>query len=543
MVGEGDDDGSRPAHMTAVQLGTLGATGLGLFMIFLDALIVNVALPDIRRDFHGGEASLQWVVTAYSVGMAVSMMTWASTADRWGRRRLYASGLAVFTVASIACGLAPSAWFLDASRAVQGLAAAAVNVTSLALLSAAFDDRASKARAIGIWSAIAAAGVAVGPTLGGVLTDGLGWRSVFFVNVPVGVVALVLTARYVAESRDARIRRFDLAGQVLFVVAVGGFAFGVIEAPHRGWASPEVVTAWVALAVGGVAFVVHERRTADPMMDVRLFARARYSLANATVFVSLFAAYGMLLVVNQWWQEVRGHSVLVTGVLLLPLAVLEMTFSPLAGRWAPRFGYRRLIVLGLAVLGLGLALQIIGVGVRSPILVVGVALMGLGQALAITPSTTVAMATVPEDRAGMASGILGAQRAIGSTAGYAVLGTVLAAWLTASLGVSLRAAVPGHLERDAVVEAVARSVDPRAHPAAIVRPDDRAESLEAPTPEIRRLAEDDIARGVQLALGVAAALVVVVLVLDWRLMGDDPPDGTDRLTPGGETDGTGRPAG
>ncbi len=534
--------------MTAVQRGTLLATGLGLFMIFLDALIVNVALPDIRRDLGGGESSLQWVVTAYSVGMAVSMMTWASTADRWGRRRVYVGGLAVFTLASIACGLAPNALFLDGSRAVQGLAAAAVNVTSLALLSAAFDDRAAKARAIGIWSAIAATGVAVGPTLGGVLAESFGWRSVFFVNAPFGVGALVLTALYVAESRDSKVRSFDLLGQVLFVVAIGGFAFGVIEAPQRGWTSAPIVLAWVALVVGGGGFVVHELRAREPMMDLRLFARPRYALANATVFVGLFTVYGMLLVVNQWWQGVRGHTVLVTGMLLVPLAVLEMIFSPLAGRWAPRFGARRLLVVGLGVLVLGLVVQIAGISLPGPFVVIGVALMGVGQALAITPATNVAMAAVPEDRAGMASGILGAQRAIGSTAGYAVLGSVLAAWLTATLGVSLRPAIPERLEREAVVEAVAQSANPRAHAAEIVVPDTQLETLEAPRAEIRSVVEDDFSHGVQIALGGAAALVLVVMVLDWRFMGADPPredpsTGAAPVRRGGATGGTGRPAG
>lgn len=533
--------------MTTTQLGTLLATGLGLFMIFLDALIVNVALPDIRRDFGGGESSLQWVVTAYSIGMAVSMMTWATTADRWGRRRVYLGGLVVFTLASVACGVAPTAWFLDASRAVQGLAAAAVNVTSLALLSAAFDDRAAKARAIGIWSAIAASGIAVGPTLGGVLAEEIGWRSVFLVNVPFGIVAVVLTLRWVAESRDPVTRSLDRLGQVLFVVAVGGFAYGVIEAPHRGWTSPSVLAAWGALALGGAAFAAHELRAREPMMDLRLFSRPRYALANATVFVGLFTMYGMLLVVNQWWQGVRAHSVLVTGLLLVPLALVQMVFAPLAGRWVPRFGARRLLVAGMAILVAGLTLQIVGIAWLGPLVVVGVSIMGAGQALSITPATTVAMAAVPEDRAGMASGIMSAQRALGSTAGYAVLGSVLAAWLTASLGGTLLDAVPDPTERRAVVQAVADNADPRSHAAEVVAAGEPPAEQRARVEEVRELAEDDFSRGVQLALAVAGAMVLVVLVVDWRFMGaDPPPDGSGEgapVRPGGATGGTARPAG
>ena len=198
--------------MTPTQRYTLAATGLGLFMIFLDALIVNVGLPAIQAEFRVGEAGLQWVVTAYSLGMAVFIMSAATLADLHGRRRLYLAGVAVFTAASIACGLAPDLATLNVARGVQGAAAATVNVTSLALVSAAFPDPKAKARAIGIWAAIAGVANAVGPTVGGVLVETIGWRSIFWVNVPVGVVVTMLTLRYVAESRDDHPRTLDLVG-------------------------------------------------------------------------------------------------------------------------------------------------------------------------------------------------------------------------------------------------------------------------------------------------------------------------------------------
>ena len=222
---------------------TLVATGLGLFMIFLDALIVNVGLPSIQASFKVGEAGLQWVVAAYSLGMAVFIMTAATLADLHGRRLWYVIGIAVFTLASIACGLAPSLEILNFARGVQGIAAATANVTSLALVSAAFPDPKDKARAIGIWTAIASVGTAVGPTLGGFLVEHWGWRSIFLVNVPVGLVVVFLTLRFVKESRDERPRTLDVVGQVLFMVTVGALAYAVIEGPKAGWTSAGIVSA------------------------------------------------------------------------------------------------------------------------------------------------------------------------------------------------------------------------------------------------------------------------------------------------------------
>src|SRR6516225_4179355 len=214
--------------MTKTQRFTLAATSLGLFMIYLDALIVNVALPAIQSDFKVGEAGLQWVVTAYSLGMTIAVMSAGTLADLYGRRKLYLAGIVLFSAASAACGMASSLEALNLARAVQGVAAAMVNVTSLALVSAAFPDPKLKSWAIGIWTAIA-----IGPTLGGFMVQGTGWRSIFMVNIPVGLVALALTWRFVAESRDERPRTFDIPGQLLFMTVVGAFAFAVIEVRMR----------------------------------------------------------------------------------------------------------------------------------------------------------------------------------------------------------------------------------------------------------------------------------------------------------------------
>lgn len=507
--------------------GILAATGLGLFMVFLDALIVNVALPDIQADLGGGETTLQWTVTAYSLGMAVSIMAAATLADRSGRRRVYLAGLGVFSMASLACALAPSAPLLDAARAVQGVAAGAVNVTSLALVSAAFTEEATKARAIGVWSAIAAAGIGIGPVLGGLLTDGFGWRAVFLVNVPIGVVAVLLTLRFVDESRDPVGRGYDPPGQLLYAAAVGALALGVIEGPHLGWGAPVVLGALLVAAVAGPAFVRHELRADDPMMDLRLFADRGYTLAIVTVFVVMVAVYGMFLLMGQLWQDVRGDSVLLAGLRLVPGALLLMVFSPVSGRWVGRVGARRVMRWGVSILCAAFAVQIIGLRVGDGVTALGVALVGLGEAFTLTPATTVAMASVPPGRAGMASGIMSAQRALGSTLGYALLGTVMVVGLGLSLGPALRPVVPDETARHAVERAVVDHANPRALPSELPAADrsgrDELDRMMVVPDEAVAAAERAFIDGISMALGLALVLLLGVVVADRRWAPPEPP--------------------
>ena len=502
--------------MDRTQRLTLIATGLGLFMIFLDALIVNVALPDIQRGFGVGEAGLQWVVAAYSLGMAIFIMQAATLADLYGRRRWYVAGIAVFTLASIACGLAPSLDMLNFARGVQGVAAATANVTSLALVSAAFPDPKEKARAIGIWTAIASVGTAVGPTLGGLLVEHLGWRSIFLVNVPVGLVVIFLTLRFVSESRDERPRQFDLVGQSLFVVTVGSFAYAVIEGPKAGWASPLILALFATAAVGCWIFVWFERRSQDPMMDVSLFRDPAYALAILTICTVFFSIYGMLLLTTQFLQNVRGYSPEATGLMILPFSASVTIVSPLIGRLVGRFGARPPILIGLATMILGLLSLIAGGHGNVVVVLVGLGLLGTGGAMCLTPITTIAMTSVPPERAGMASGIMSAQRAIGSTVGFAVLGSVLAAWLSATLEPDLASAVPDPVERRAVAAAIVSSANPRAHVAEIGPRQPIVHPNPATRAAIVAVAERDFVQGIRAALLVAVALLFIVLLAGMR---------------------------
>jgi EmrB/QacA subfamily drug resistance transporter len=495
---------------------TLVATGLGLFMIFLDALIVNVGLPSIQASFGVGEAGLQWVVAAYSLGMAVFIMTAATLADLHGRRLWYVIGISVFTVASVVCGLAPSLDVLNWARGVQGVAAATANVTSLALVSAAFPDPRDKARAIGIWTAIASVGTAVGPTLGGFLVEHWGWRSIFLVNVPVGIAVVFLALRFVKESRDERPRTLDVAGQLMFMVTVGALAYAVIEGPRSGWASPAIVSLFAVAAIGCAVFIWYERRHPDPMMDVSLFNDAAYALAIATICTVFFSIYGMLLLTTQLLQNVRGFTPEQTGLVILPFSLAVTVVSPLVGRVVGRFGARLPILAGLGALIAGLVVLVISGHSNTALVLLGLGLCGIGGALCLTPITTIAMTSVPPQRAGMASGIMSAQRAIGSTVGFAVLGSILAAWLNATLEADLAAVLPNPAERTQIARTIVQTANPRAHVAEIGPKQPITHPDAAIHQRIVAVADGDFISGIRAALLVAVALLAAVLAVGWK---------------------------
>ena len=489
---------------------TLLATSFGLFMIYLDATIVNVALPDIQKDFGGGEQALQWVVAAYSLTMGMFIMSAATLADRKGRRRAFILGTIVFTGASAICGLAPSLGILNIGRGLQGVGAATVNVASLALVSAAFPDPGKKARAIGIWTGIASVGLAIGPTVGGVLTESVGWRSIFFVNVIVGVLAVVLVRAFVEESSDPATRDLDLRGQLLFIVGVGALTYALIEAPHDGWLSPLIVGLFVATVVIAVLFVVAELRAADPMMDVRVFRDRVYTVAVLTLFAVLFAIYGLLLVITQYFQNIKGYSPERAGLIMLAQTAPMIVLAPIAGGLAARFGSRRPTLLGVTLVTCGLVVVLAGIGGPLVIVVFGLGLVGAGAALSIAPTTNEAMSSIPPDRSGMASGIMSAQRALGSTAGFAIMGSVLAVVVSATLPGKFAPYLP-EPGRQKAVDAVVRDANPRAV-VSLIGPGRPLPDVVASSGRLLDAADDAFVEGIRAALLVGAAVTLAALI-------------------------------
>lgn len=508
------------APFTARQRLTLLATSIGLFMIFLDATIVNVALPDIAHDFDAGEQGIQWVVAAYSLTMGMFIMSAATLCDRLGRRRMLIAGTVLFAAASALCAAAPTLLVLNLGRGLQGVGAAVVNVASLALVSAAFPDSKAKARAIGLWTAVASVGLAIGPTVGGFLTEASGWRSIFLVNVVIGAVGIVLVRAFVDESRDPTVRNLDLPGQLLFIAAVGALTYALIEGPHTGWTSPLIVALLVAASILGTGFVLFELRTADPMMDVRVFRDEVYSVAIVTLFVVMFSVYGLLLVVTQYFQNVEAYSPERAGVLMLAYTVPTIVFAPIAGALTARGGGRGPTLAGVALLAAGLVVIATGIGGTLAVLLVGLMLTGTAAGLAIAPTTNVAMASVSASRSGMASGIMSAQRALGSTAGFAVMGSVLAAVVAATLPSNftpLMADPP----RQQVVQVVVDDANPRAV-ASLIGPGKPLPDEVAQTAELVDAADDSFVAGIRSGLAVAVVLVLVALVAGYRVFPRGP---------------------
>jgi MFS transporter, DHA2 family, methylenomycin A resistance protein len=399
----------------------------GFFMVILDTTIVTVALPPIRHEFHsGGLSGVQWVVDGYTVAFAGLLLSAGSVGDRLGGRPAFQTGLALFVATSVGCGLAPDLGFLVAMRMLQGVAAALVVPTSLALVHASYPEREQRARAIGVWGGIGGLAAASGPVLGGLLVAALGWRAVFYVNVPFGILGLVLTARHVTAPRPARTGGLDLPGQFLVVTALGAAVYGIIEAGRSGPGGAGVVGAFAVAVVCGGGFVLVEYRSREPMLPPGLFRDAEFSSASLVGFLMNVGFYGQLFVMTFYFQEERHYGVLWAGLALLPQTAIAAPASAWGGRTTARTGPRRPMALGLTVGAAGfVALLAAGPGTPYPVLVLPLAAVGFGTAFTMPAATAAVVESAPAERAGVASGVLNAGRQVGSAVGVALLGALV----------------------------------------------------------------------------------------------------------------------
>lgn len=404
----------------------LGICCSALFLAGLDVTAVNVALPDVRTDLGASVAGLQWVVDAYTLGLATLFLLSGSLADRFGRRRVFSLGLAVFAAASTLCALAPGTGWLIAARAAQSLGGAMLNPVALAIVVNTFPAPAQRARAIGVWASVSGLALAAGPLLGGVLVAAAGWRSIFWLNVPLALAALAATRRFVPESRPAIARRADPFAQVLLVVALASITAAVIESPGRALA-PGWIAALLALAgLCTVALIAHERRRVQPMIDPAMFTSASFTGALAMALAA-FTALGALLFANTLYlQDARGLSPLGAGLAVLPLALAATVLAPLAGRWVARFGTRApLVAAGAAIATAGALL--VGLSETTPVLrLMGAYLaFGIGYGLVNAPITTTAVGGLPRARAAVASATTSTTRQLGTAIGVAIAGAIL----------------------------------------------------------------------------------------------------------------------
>lgn len=402
---------------------SLAAALLGFFMVTLDAVIVNVALPDIRQELAGGITGLQWVVDGYTLMFAALLLSAGSLSDRMGARRALGAGLVLFTIASAACGLAPSLAALVAARFVQGAAAAAMMPASMALVTHAYPDPARRARAVALWSLGGVAASTSGPLLGGVLSV-VSWRLIFFVNLPAGAAALVLLARVMPSPRHSV--PFDWAGQAAAVAAMGGLTYGAIEAGSAGTTAPGVLAALVVAVVGLVVFVVLQARGGHPMLPLSLFGSRTVSVAVATGFAFMVGYYGLPFVMSLYLQQLRGLSALDTGIVFLPMMLIGAVLTPFVARLTGRFGARALIISGLAAMMAGLAVMaLLPSPAPVPVLAALMIATGLAGPLVMPPVMALLLQAVPARRAGVASGVFNTSRQVGGALAVAIFGALL----------------------------------------------------------------------------------------------------------------------
>jgi EmrB/QacA subfamily drug resistance transporter len=406
---------------------TLGAVAFGLFMIMLDNTIVTVALPTIKRDLHIGISELEWIVTAYTLTFAAFILIGGKLADLLGRRLMFNVGLGIFTASSLVCGLASHVELLLGARAVQGVGAAIMIPSTLSIVAAVFPPR-QRGTAIGIWAGTAGMALAIGPLLGGVLTQYLSWHWIFFVNIPVGALAIVVSRIVIPESRDTSHEQgLDLPGLLTSGASLFALTYALIEGNSRGWSSPLIISLFVIAGVLMLGFVLLELHQRLPMLELSLFRIGNFVGSALVALLVSLAMFGVFFFMSLYVQNIIGYSPTRAGVSFLPMTVLVILVAPFAGRFSDRIGSRWLMSTGMALVATSLYLfSRVGLHTTYPELLPAMIIGGIGMPLANAPTTAAAMATVPVDKAGVGAGVLNSFRQVGGSLGIALLGAVMA---------------------------------------------------------------------------------------------------------------------
>jgi EmrB/QacA subfamily drug resistance transporter len=405
---------------------------MSLLIVGLDNTIVNVALPSIGRDLHASVSGLQWTLDAYTLVLASLLMLSGSMADRLGRKRVFALGLILFTLGSLLCSVAPNLATLVAFRMVQAIGGSMLNPVAMSIIRNVFTDARERAQAIGVWGATVGISLALGPVVGGALVGSIGWRSIFWINIPVGLTALALALRFVPESRAPHARRLDPIGQLLVIALFGSLTYAIIEGPKAGWLSAQSLALFAVALAAVAALLAYESRRREPLLELRFFRSVPFSSASV-IAVCAFAALGGFLFLNTLYlQEVRGLSALEAGLCTLPIAAMTLIFAPLSGRIVGRRGPRIGLLAGGAGIALGAAL-LTGLGAHTTIvsLVPAYVIFGIGFGMVNPPITITAVLGMPAAQAGVAAAVASTSRQLGLTLGVAVSGAVAASGLAA----------------------------------------------------------------------------------------------------------------
>ncbi len=399
---------------------------MSLLIVGLDSTIVNVALPAIQKDLNASVSGLQWTIDAYTLVLASLLMLSGSTGDRLGRKRTFMIGLVVFTLGSLLCSLAPGLGWLVAFRMMQAIGGSMLNPVAMSIITNVFTDPKERAQAIGVWGGVVGISLALGPIVGGALVDSIGWRSIFWINIPVGVAALILTGIFVPESRAEHARRIDPVGQALILVFLATITYAIIEGPGRGWGSPVIIGLFAVSVVAIVSFVIVESRRAEPLIDPRFFRSLPFSAATVIAVCAFAALAGFLFMNTLYLQKVRDYSPLHAGLITVPVAVMAMIFAPVSGRLVGGIGPRvPLAISGVFLTASGIMLTSLSNTTPIWYLLVTYVVFGFGFAMVNAPITNTAVSGMPRAQAGVAAAIASTSRQVGSTLGVAIIGSAV----------------------------------------------------------------------------------------------------------------------
>jgi EmrB/QacA subfamily drug resistance transporter len=486
---------------------TLGVLCLSLMIIVMDNTILNVAIPSIMRDLGASNTDIQWIIDAYTLVFACLLLTAGTLSDRFGRKGALQLGIVLFGAGSVSAALSGSVLMLTLSRAFMGIGGALIMPATLSILTNVFRDPRERGRAIAIWAGFSGVSVALGPVTGGILLEHFGWSSVFWVNIPIGIAALVLGAYFVPTSRDPGQHPIDVFGAVASVVTLASLLFGIIEGPVRGWTDPLVLGSFGLAALGAIVFITWELHTATPMLDMHFFRNPRFSAANGAVTMTFFAMFGSMFLMTQYWQLVHGYSPLGAGVRLIPYALCMMVTAPLSARLVERFGTKGVVTTGLTIVATALfSLSFIDATTSYPDVIVRFCLMAVGMGMTMAPATESVMGSLPRSKAGVGSAVNDTTRQVGGALGVAVIGSVVTSVYAARVAdVDGRFGVDGSA-LDASKESLAAALGVAGRLPDTVR--------DVFTSDVK----DAFVSSLGIGLRLSAVIIVLAAVITWRFL-------------------------
>jgi EmrB/QacA subfamily drug resistance transporter len=485
---------------------TLGVLCLSLLIIVMDNTILNVAIPSLMVDLGATNSQIQWIVDSYVLVFAGLLLTTGSISDRFGRKGALQAGLVLFGIGSVAAAMSTTATQLILTRAFMGIGGALIMPSTLSILINVFRDPRERGRAIAVWAGFSGLGVAIGPMMGGFLLEHFSWHSVFWINIPIAAIALILGLRYVPTSRDTKQRPLDPLGALLSMVALASLLFGIIEGPSKGWEHSTVVGGFLVAAVAGVAFVLWELNTPNPMLQMAVFKNARFTAASLTITFVFFALFGSLFLMTQYWQLVHGYTPLQAGIRLLPHAATMMIVAPLSARFVERIGTKRVVLVGLGLITTGLLL-LSTIAPDTPYVVVisFFVVMASGMGMTMAPATESVMGSLPRDMAGVGSAINDTTRQVGGALGVAIIGSVVSSIYATRIG-----AVAGKLGLDAASTGAAES--------SLGQAQQVAGELGGAAGSLFADANAVFVDALSIGLRISAVVVVATAVMAWRFL-------------------------